>query len=146
MFLPRVFCPSLRHLCDEEPDMKKTRQQIQRLLPAALAALWLGACTTGQPVDGGALISAPETPPAPKYGVSDVLGARAAAIDALLGSPALTRREGAGEFRRYALSGCSLIVILYPDENGEMRARYADAVALRSGEVKPDLEACLAAG
>ena len=80
--------------------------------------------------------------------MSDVLGASADEIDALLGEPALVRREGAGEFRRYGLKTCSLIVILYPDENAAVppAAAHVEATALNSDEEKPDPEDCLAKG
>ena len=88
----------------------------------------------------------PVTPPAASYDVNDILGADKAAIDALLGAPALTRREGEGEFRRYTLNACELIVVLYPDETGVGRAAHLDTAARSSGVAKPDLNACLAAG
>ncbi|GJL94308.1 MAG: hypothetical protein DHS20C05_07130 [Hyphococcus sp.] len=91
------------------------------------------------------LISDP-TSSAPVFQQDDFLGASSGAVDALLGSPALTRKEGNGEYRRYALSSCSLIVILYPDETNEISVAHIEATALNSGEEKPDLETCLAAG
>jgi hypothetical protein len=56
------------------------------------------------------------------------------------------RTEGAGEFRRYALADCSLIVILYTNEKGEFSAGHLDAAAKVSGEEEPDLDGCLAKG
>lgn len=85
-------------------------------------------------------------PVAPVYAAGDILGAEAGAIDALLGPPALTRREGEGEFRRYALKECMLIVILYPDDFGGVRAAHIDAAARQFGVEKPDVDQCLAAG
>lgn len=85
-------------------------------------------------------------PAAPVFTLADVERATPAELDALFGAPALTRREGAGEFRRYALSACSLIVVLYPDETGEIKTREISASALRAGEANPALADCLAAG
>jgi hypothetical protein len=85
-------------------------------------------------------------PAAPVYTLDELLGAEPVAVDALLGAPALTRREGDGEYRRYPLKECALIVILYPDDQGLVRAAHVDTAALQSGEEKPDLDACLAAG
>lgn len=94
-----------------------------------------------------AVIALPEEPQGPAYQLNEVLGASADDIDALLGAPALVRREGSGEFRRYGLKACSLIVILYPDESiGVPTASHVEATALRAGDDKPDPEMCLAKG
>ncbi len=102
-----------------------------------------------------ACASTPEPGPAPKastapappvYILADILGASAGAIDEMFGAPALTRKEGAGEYRRYALTTCSLIIILYPDELGAAKVAHVDATATHSAGGKPDLGACLAAG
>ncbi len=77
---------------------------------------------------------------------ADVLGLDGEALDRLLGPAGLTRREGSGEFRRYAFERCELIVILYPDESGKAAVRRLDAAAKNSGEDKPDLDRCLAGG
>lgn len=112
------------------------------IAPLAILSFAAGCATT--PV-----ASAPKAraaAPAPVYVVADLQGARAGAVDALLGDPALTRREGAGEYRRYMLTTCALILILYPDETGAATVAHMDAAATSSGGKKPDLEACLAAG
>ncbi len=83
---------------------------------------------------------------APSLTRADILGKDAKALDGLLGAAALSRKEGAGEFRRYALKECSLIVVLYPDEEGRAKVTHIDASADASGEDKPSLDACLAAG
>lgn len=77
---------------------------------------------------------------------SDVENRTAAELDALFGPPALTRVEGAGEFRRYAFAACSLIVILYPDNTGVSRVAHSNASALKSGDSDPTLIDCLASG
>lgn len=116
-----------------------------RRIAALLLGLGAGACASapqGAPAD----IAAPSPPADPVYQTDDILGAPPGALDALLGAPALVRREGKGEYRRYQLRECALIVLLYPDEVGAVRAAHLDASALASGAAKPDLEACLAAG
>ncbi len=90
--------------------------------------------------------NAPTVPSAPVFVESDLQGAQSAAIDVLLGEPTLTRQEGNGQYRRYALSSCTLIVILYPDEQGATRVVHLDAIAQKAEAEKPDLETCLAAG
>lgn len=91
-------------------------------------------------------ISAAKPSARPAFKVGDVLGKSADAVDRLFGSPALVRREGDGEFRRYGLKTCSVIVIFFPDERAERTAGFIDSAAKTSGEGKPDLGACLAAG
>lgn len=116
---------------------------------ALLGAAALSACAT---VDNGdarvasVSKSVPAAPEAPVFSRGDVLDRTAGALDTTFGEPALTRREGKGEFRRYSLAACNLVVILYPDKKGAMRAAHADAVAQRSDAPKPDLDQCLAAG
>lgn len=115
---------------------------------ASALMLFAGACASAdpvvQPVRAGDI--GPGKPASPVYELGDFLGAPAARIDALLGAPALVRREGAGEFRRYSLRDCNLIVILYPDEAGASGASHIEATAKQSAGEKPDLDACLAAG
>ena len=109
------------------------------------AVLFLGACsTTGDTLPVTEV--APAAPSTPVFAASDIMGSEARAIDGLLGSPTLSRQEGEGEYRRYALNNCVLIVILYPDEQGRSRAVHLDAIAQNSEAAKPDLNACLAGG
>lgn len=82
----------------------------------------------------------------PAYRAAEFENATAAEIDMRLGAPALTRIEGVGEFRRYMLARCALMIILYPDDKGERRAASLTAGALVSGEEAPTLDECLAAG
>ncbi len=112
-------------------------------LTAALPLL-AAACVTAENAPAGDVAAAPASDPV--YRLGDILGAGAPAVDALLGEPALIRREGAGEYRRYGLKTCALIVILYPDAAGAPKAAHVDAAALRSGQEKPDPKDCLAAG
>ncbi|HBK90198.1 MAG TPA: hypothetical protein DDZ68_00860 [Parvularcula sp.] len=108
--------------------------------------LLTGCATTAATPAGAPAASAGKTPAPPQFRAADFVNATAADLDKALGSPALTRVEGAGEFRRYMLSACALMVILYPDEKGDRRVARLDAGALVSGEEAPDLDECLAAG
>lgn len=110
---------------------------------ALLACFSLAACATTSP---GASSTKASPPGKPAFTQADLLGLDADAIDERLGEPALVRREGAGEFRRYALADCALIVILYPNDQGSVAAAHLDAAAKSSSEEKPDLDRCLAGG
>lgn len=117
---------------------------MMRSIAAMFAFSAAAACaTTGAP-EARTDDAAP--PRAPAFLAADIAGKTGGEIDALLGAADLVRVEGEGEFRRYALAGCALIVILYPDENGARRVRHLDAGALKAGDDKPDLDACLAGG
>lgn len=123
---------------------------IKKVSPRPVWLIWVGALcaascasTPVEPVEA----AAPPEPAGPVYQLSDILGAGADDIDALLGEPALIRREGDGEFRRYGLKSCSLIVILYPDESAQKPiAAHVEATALHANEAKPVPETCLAEG
>ncbi len=106
-------------------------------------SLLAAACATSAPES---VEAPPRVRAEPVYLLADMLGASAGDIDAMLGAPALTRKEGAGEYRRYALTACNLIIILYPDETGVARVAHVDASANHSDGEKPDLNDCLAAG
>ncbi len=120
------------------PIVKKTT------MLAGLALLAAACATTPTPPETP--VAAPVAPAAPVYVLGDLLGADAAAVEDLLGAPALSRREGAGEYRRYPLSTCTLIIILYPDDKGARHVAHVDTTALHSDAEKPDLTECLAAG
>ena len=117
-----------------------------RIYTSLSALLFLAACASTTKPAAPVAEDALQEPAAPVYVLSDIDGAKADAVDALLGPPALARREGDGEYRRYRLSECMLIIILYSDETGVRRAAHVEATALTSGREKPDLGACLAAG
>jgi len=124
---------------------RKFAKLIMRLSAASAAAVFAAACSTTPkliPANG----AGPATPTSPVYLLSDISGASPQSIDTLLGPPNLSRREGTGEYRRYDLSTCALIIILYPDEAGAVRAANIDTAALTVGDDKPDLNTCLAAG
>ena len=116
------------------------------LLVLLLAAASAAGCATTPATPAGDGPSARRAPSATQFLAADLQKMTAADLDRTLGRPALTRVEGTGEFRRYMLSECALMVILYPDENGERRVARLDAGALVSGDEAPDLDACLAAG
>lgn len=125
--------------------MKTFGTKIAALVLVSLAA----ACATTGPAET-ATASKPaakaSAPAKPAFRQADILGRDAKSLDALLGAPALVRTEGAGEFRRYALAQCSLIVILYTNEQGQFSAGHLDAAAKLASEEKPDLDLCLAGG
>jgi hypothetical protein len=110
------------------------------------ALLLAAGCASSPVVTAGPVGAAQKAPRAAAFKVSDVEKKSAAELDALFGAPALTRKEGAGEFRRYAFSACSLIVILYPDDRGVARASHISTAALVENTANPTVEDCLAAG
>lgn len=111
-----------------------------------LAGAALTGCATTASPPGAPAAAAKNAPVKPQFLAADFENATAADLDKALGAPALTRIEGAGEFRRYMLDACALMVILYPDEKGERRVARLDAGALVSGDEAPKLDECLAAG
>lgn len=127
--------------CEEMRVLK-----LRRAAPVTGLFALLAACASNEAADAPTLAAGPPAPAAPVYSSVQIMGEPAGSVDDLLGPPGLTRREGDGEFRRYALKSCSLIIILYPDEFGAARVAHIEASALRSGDDKPDVEACLAAG
>lgn len=112
-------------------------------ISSILGLAFLAACAT---TDRQAAVGRGAPAGKPVFVKSQIDGAAPAALDRLLGEPTLIRREGEGEFRRYAFRDCALIVILYPDESGGVAVREIDAAAKVSGEKKPDLDLCLARG
>jgi hypothetical protein len=116
-----------------------------RSLSAGLLAL-VSACATQPSASPSAPRPSARAPSKPVFLQKDLLGQKAASLDQLLGKASLVRREGQGEFRRYAFEQCTLIVILYPDNTGALAAERLDAAAKVSGDGKPDLDACLARG
>ena len=115
-----------------------------------IGAAGLAACasipTDGKEAGAVAAPAGPTAPAAPQFTRDQLAGADSDALEVLFDAPGLVRREGAGEFRRYGLADCSLIVILYPDDDGAMRVAHVEAAALTSDAARPDLDACLARG
>ena len=112
-------------------------------LAALIFAGFSVACTNAPRLEAN---PTPQQNKAPAYKTTDVLGANVSTLDALFGAPALTRREGEGEFRRYSLSSCELLVVLTPGTDGVERVVHLDAAARQSGQEKPTAENCLASG
>lgn len=130
-----------------ETNVTASRKLSGAIMIAGGAMLFLSACATNVEPPAAAVIVEP--PSAPAFRADDVLGKSAADIDALFGDPGLVRREGAGEFRRYALADCNLIVILYPDDKtapsgSTVKTLYASAKSAAAPSA--DTTACLAAG
>jgi hypothetical protein len=120
---------------------------INRTLAALAAMLFAAGCATAGSPDATAKPAGKAGAPRdPAFRAADFDHKDGAALDALLGAPDLTRVEGAGEFRRYTLADCALMIILYPDDAGVKRTARLDAGALTSGGDRPDLDACLARG
>lgn len=80
------------------------------------------------------------------YSPRDFEGRTAAEIDSLIGTPALSRREGRGEFRRYDFERCSFMMVLVPDGRGINRVGTLYAGALSADAENPSLKECLAGG
>ena len=111
---------------------------------AGVSLLLLSGCAGGSGAVAPASIKAPAPPPA--FAQADFMNRAVEDVDALLGAPALVRKEGEGEFRRYDLAACALIVLLYPDEAGVKRVRALHAGAKTATASAPDLDECLARG
>lgn len=107
------------------------------------------ACASGpasEPAASAVIPTEKSEPIVPRFTRDQVSGADSGDLARLFNEPGLVRREGNGEFRRYGLADCSLLVILYPDDRGDMRVTHVEATALSSDDEKPDLDACLARG
>jgi hypothetical protein len=116
-----------------------------------LAMLGMAAATACATTGAGSQSATPSERSSPSSGkpaflLAHVEGKTGEELDDLFGEPALSRVEGQGEFRRYTLAECVLLIVLYPDDEGVKRAASIDAGAFRSGDEKPDLEQCLAGG
>jgi hypothetical protein len=100
-----------------------------RLAPVLLLGLLLGACATAEPeapapvyVDPHA--SRPQPPDFPQIG--GIVGMGATQVSAILGEPALQRRERPAQYWRYSYAGCTLDLFLYADprQAGQMKVLY----------------------
>lgn len=120
------------------------RGTLGKSLGCITAAIWLVGCASIRPSTPEVVADEPALDAEPAMAPEDILGRSAAALDDILGAPALVRHEGPGEYRRYAYKDCALIVILYPDETGAPKVAHVDAAALNSDEENPDPAACLA--
>lgn len=117
-------------------------------LPALIAVIaGLSACVTTptSPKSPGEA-AAPSPPGGPAFTIDDIEGKAAAEIDRLLGTAALARVEGQGEFRRYNFAQCGVLVVLYPNDKSVLTVTHVEATARDSDASTPDLAACLAGG
>ena len=120
---------------------------VSRLLAPAKLALCLIALSSCATSNSGVPVTNTDAEEAIRgFKRDEIFGKTAATLDNLLGAPALVRREGDGEFRRYSLAKCGLIVILYPEGGREPKVTHLDATARNSSEPKPDVDSCLASG
>ncbi|MGD9800612.1 MAG: hypothetical protein AB7F91_05145 [Parvularculaceae bacterium] len=120
--------------------------RIYRAFAAMSVLIAASACATASAPSASGKAGAHNAAGEPAFILADLADKSADEIDGVLGAPDLVRIEGAGEFRRYALADCALIIILYPDDAGVKRAKRLEAGALTSGAEKPDLDRCLARG
>ncbi len=130
----------------------QARRRVAAMTAMTLAVAGLTACAatpTADPAPIAAPAPAYEFDPAnPAFRREDVLGRTAAEIDALLGAPALVRTEGAGEFRRYDLALCGLVVLLAAEDGADRVAKELYASAPTSGDEgeAPTAARCLGVG
>lgn len=89
----------------------------------------------GREAGGGAALPAAAAGPEP----SQYLGRSVAALETLLGQPALVRREGPNEFRRYDLADCRVYAVVAP-AGGSVRTLSTGP--LTSGEAAPGFSRC----
>ena len=92
-------------------------------LPLLLSATLLSACAA-------AVVPIPIPAPAPAEEKTSLqlIGRDPAEVSALLGSPALDRREGAARQLQFAGDACVLDVFFYPDrKSGKVAATYLEA-------------------
>ena len=124
-------------------DVKQGPSLGVKALSAAVILCQLAACATAPaPSSGVAERVEPAAPQRPAIDPSDLIGLKRDGLETLLGAPDLSRKEGPGEFYRYAMTNCVLIVLLYPDEKGDVRVEKIDATAATSGAPKPSVETC----
>ena len=127
------------------------------LAALALAATLAGCATPPREAPGALVLPAPPLPeeaalpaaPAlprvvvvPGPPAATFVGAPLAQIEALLGAPALVRREGAAEYRRYDVrADCRAMVLALPDGGTVLSVDTGPAV---QGAPKPTFEDCTA--
>ena len=117
---------------------------------AAVSFIVVSAALAGCAVSPGASGFADDGPRASGAGGraltgAELMGLAGPALDAAMGGPpGLARREGAGEFRRYSFSACSLLAMLYPAEDGQPVVAHLDTAPRTAGAPKPTVDGCLA--
>ena len=123
--------------------------RISRTTIVALFAAALSACATTDTPQASAKSEPGDLQAAilePVFTRDDVMSKTASELDATFGEPALVRREGKGEFRRYDLDRCGLIVILLADASGQMATSHIEAAAKTSADAAPEVDHCLSGG
>jgi hypothetical protein len=85
--------------------------------------------------------SAPQTAKHLGPSPSQFLGRNVSALEAALGRPALVRREGANEFRRYDRRDCRVFAVVTP-AGGTVSSLSTGPVT--QGDAAPSFEACTA--
>ncbi|NHK28089.1 hypothetical protein FF098_009260 [Parvularcula flava] len=142
--------------------------RVNRFLPATLIlSASLAACETSEqalaPVemrDAEAVVSEEAAPPAKEAtvpveqprtqrprnaGVSgdSYIGQPATSLEALVGQPAFTRKEMAGEFRRYDLGPCRVYAVISENGNGRPVIGSLSISGTMPGEASMTLQQCL---
>ena len=97
------------------------------------------ASGTGPDGIGGLIANMPDAVPGPDP--QTLIGRPVAALEALTGTPALTRTEGNNEFRRYDLGLCRVYAVVTPAGGTVASLTTGPAV---SGNPKPQFERCTA--
>ena len=88
---------------------------------------------------GGLIANMPNAVPGPDP--KTLIGRPVAALEALTGTPALTRTEGDNEFRRYDLGLCRVYAVVTPAGGTVASLTSGPAVA---GNPKPTVQQCTA--
>ena len=117
---------------------------LRRVSPFIIVAMAAGCATAPSDVvsDGPA---APASAPIKQVDLaSQIAGADAKKIEALLGEPAFVRREGAREFRRYAYEDCTVFVMMEPDEAGGLIADHVELQSANSDTASVYVKDCAA--
>lgn len=81
------------------------------------AAFLLAGCTAAPQPDGSRVVSPVEARLRAAPGPIRLVGLRAEAVDAILGTPELARSERRAEYRRYEVDGCAVDIYLYEDHS-----------------------------
>ena len=139
---------------------KDKRYSVQRLFAGITISAWLAGCAstgenapqvTAQPAPADEIAEAIMTPPEgspqlPEITREEFLGQPPGNLEILLGAPALTRREGPGEFRRYDTATCRVYAVVFPGEGGRPVIRSLSVGALTAGYPAPEFASCFVTG
>lgn len=108
-------------------------------VPAPSAAEIYGAAKTDRQAAAAPPAEAAKPKPAAP-GVDEprkLVGLGRAQIEALLGQPAMQRREAAAELWQYRAANCVLDLFLYAAPDGQLRVTHADLRGRREGRPAP---------